>query len=480
MKLLEYRVVFLRIFLTALLLFAAWRGWNFLFFQHIDATNYQFEFFREAMQTRLSPLYGAFSVAKLPLWAIFPTIIFCVFLYVIKANWLEKAGAIYWIVGFQILFSLGFGLTDGAGRWLENDVHFAQFANGLPFCDNSFTRLFSNYEAIMTMPNLGWHLNHYPPGNLFILLIGQKLGFVGFAKIVNLFFTVAACFQIKKIGELLGFQIVRINLALLLYATTAGILIFPSVDFAALLPFFGCAMVVSFLKMWTGARINLSLEFGVWTVFFIIFSFNVPLIFGFIGIFILLFILKEIFFNKEKNLDFGFFAKKTITFFLVNAIFIFSIYHLLFLATGFNIVACFFISVKNNSTMNNYHAFDSFSRYLLRSTGNILAYLIGSLGIFTISLVIFIKKSLKSEEINEKLTIFALTSIITLFFAAFSTLFLGETERIWLYFTPFLCLTAAMSLYDWYKNYDLRLIYLIIFSNLLYSVVLETLFIHTQ
>ncbi len=478
MKILVYRTVFLKILLVALAVFAMWRGWNWLFLQYIESTKYQSDFFREIMQTRLSPIYGAFSVAKLPLWAILPSFIFGVFLYKRQENWIAQPKAIYWIMAFQCLFSLSFGLTDGKARWLENDVHFTQFANGLPFCHHSFVQLFSNYAAIMAMPNLGSHLNHYPPGNLFILLVAEKIGFVGFAKMVNLLFSVMTCFQIKKIAKLLDFEIVTTNFALLLYATTVGVLIFPSVDFAALLPFFGCTMLACFLKMWTESRINLSLGFGVSTAFFIFFSFNFPLIFGFIAVFIFIAIFKSIFLNKENKLDLVFFAQKNIAFFLVNLVFVFLVYHLLFLATGFDMLNCFATSIPNNAKLISYHAFDSFPRYLLRSTGNILAYLMGSLGIFITSLIIFIKKSLKNDAINEKSTIFALTSIIILVLASFSTLFVGETERIWLYFTPFLCLSAAITLKNWKKIYGLELTYLIIFLNLLYSVFLEIFFVH--
>ncbi len=470
MKLRDNDNILKKILLIAAILMASWRSWNLLFRYHISESGYQFDMFRNSMQTWFSPIYGEFSVGRLPFYAIFAVGLCCFLVYKKGRDLLDKPAAIYWIMGIQLLLTLSFGLTDGSERWLDYGTHFGQFANGLPYCDRSIAVLFSRYSEIMAMRDLGFHLNHYPPGNLLLLLIGQLLHFPPFAKLITVILAVATCFQLQRIAKTLAFDTTTTNYGLLLYATNLGVLVFPSIDFAALLPFFGCWMIAAFLKAWFTQKWYFSIELGVATVFFAIFSFNFPLIIGFIGIFSLIYLFCT-YKNGENVL---FFIKNAVFIGITSAIFAILCFYTLFLLTKFNILTCFTTSIANNSKQADYHAFDSLSRYLLRSTGNVIAYLVGSLGIATTVLLFFIKKSPKTK--NE--AIWATAAISTLIFTTFCTLFIGETERIWLYFTPLLTLSAAITLTNWQKKYEFPFIAIFLAGNLLYALGWELFFVH--
>ena len=78
---------------------------------------------------------------------------------------------------------------------------------------------------------------------------------------------------------------------------------------------------------------------------------------------------------------------------------------------------------------------------------------------------------LKNETVKQNAIIFALSSIIIVLLAGFSTLFVGETERIWLYFTPLLSITAAITLNNWYKNKGMILYGYVIMSNHIHLII---------
>jgi uncharacterized membrane protein len=102
------------------------------------------------------------------------------------------------------------------------------------------------------------------------------------------------------------------------------------------------------------------------------------------------------------------------------------------------------------------NGFDNVYRYLLRSTGNLLAYL-ASVGVVIVGFAITSYHKTKAKAQLRARFILSASTLITVFVAAFSGLFFLETARIWLFFTPFFCILAAASLQEYLfrKQYDL-------------------------
>jgi hypothetical protein len=119
-----------------------------------------------------------------------------------------------------------------------------------------------------------------------------------------------------------------------------------------------------------------------------------------------------------------------------------ALFLLLYLITGFQLLDCLREALRNNSQQMS-NGFDNLFRYMLRSTGAILVYLTAA-G-FPQSFLAFkaMIHSVKVKEDRSWLKVLAVGMPICLMVSAFSGCFFLETERIWLFFTPFLVIPAG-------------------------------------
>ena len=479
--------VFLPIFgVLALLLFVQ-RIWNAVFLQHIRTSDYSGDIFRTTMQNTYAPMYQFQDYDALNVWTVACSLAVCIILLVLYKvitqniaqgrNVLADKRSIYGVAALQIILTALFGLMHGTDRWLVLTHHYEGFTFGLPFCGGSFAQMLHEYSNIMAAPNMGAHLNHYPPGNLTLLLLSQTLGRLWFAKIIVLAASVATLWQMRRIATYLSIGNDITTLILLLYATNTGILIFPSLDFAALLPFFATWIVAAFLRLMPANSVANKVELGIAVSAFTFFSFNIAVVLCFILCWFLVEILSLLWIkNADLSGNPSIFIQKTPL--LLSNIFVFIlIYFIIYKTTDFDIIQCFRTGIANNSKLMNYDAFDSFTRYLLRSTGNLLAYCIGSLGIIpTILFVLSIKKTTNSAPYPAQNWLF--TCVLFCLFAAFSTLFVGETERVWLYFTPFILLALAPLLTAWQSVFGWRLVLVLLGANAIITLCIEIFFHH--
>jgi hypothetical protein len=113
---------------------------------------------------------------------------------------------------------------------------------------------------------------------------------------------------------------------------------------------------------------------------------------------------------------------------------------LLRLGTHFNLAACFIAAVRGHQSQQGNEGFDDVKRYLLRSTGNIIAYL---LSIVPLSVLGFVALRSAKPRAAGALTI---ALWVTVLIAGFSGLFYVETERIWIFLTPAFALLAGYEL----------------------------------
>jgi hypothetical protein len=108
------------------------------------------------------------------------------------------------------------------------------------------------------------------------------------------------------------------------------------------------------------------------------------------------------------------------------------------LTTHFNLIACFIAAVHGHQEQQGNGGFDDLHRYLLRSTGNIIAYLTS-----TVPLCILAFAAVASKHANALQRSLFIAAVATVFIAGFSGLFYLETERIWVFMTPALSLAAG-------------------------------------
>lgn len=119
-------------------------------------------------------------------------------------------------------------------------------------------------------------------------------------------------------------------------------------------------------------------------------------------------------------------------------------YVLLYLLSGFNQLQCLLHSIENNSNSMS-GGFDNLKRYLLRSTGNIIAYLAG-VGIPILAYSFYALRKSLLENNKNRTDELIIGTFLAIFIAGFSGLFFLETARIWILFTPFLCIAAGYSI----------------------------------
>jgi hypothetical protein len=126
-------------------------------------------------------------------------------------------------------------------------------------------------------------------------------------------------------------------------------------------------------------------------------------------------------------------------------------YLLLYFFTGFHLFDCLQEAMRNN-TLQMSNGFDNSARYLLRSTGAVLAYL--TVAGFPQS---FLMTSALVRVFREKLFlswdgIFTLAVVVALLVSGFCGAFFLETERIWIFFTPALVIIAGNEACNYYQK----------------------------
>jgi hypothetical protein len=93
--------------------------------------------------------------------------------------------------------------------------------------------------------------------------------------------------------------------------------------------------------------------------------------------------------------------------------------------------------------------FDDATRYLFRSIGHVLAYVVGSGYVLAGFALMALPKLWPGRAENRLVGIVAWSLAGAILFAGFSGGFHGETERVWLFFTPLLAVVAG---YEWQRR----------------------------
>ncbi|MDF2436241.1 MAG: hypothetical protein K0Q95_617 [Bacteroidota bacterium] len=436
---------------------AIFRGWNIFFSRFSLQSDFKGNIFRGAFDHLRAPMYGhnylePFSSDSFRGLAVLVFIcLFCFWFYKKKFNFDLK----HWFPLFAILliaFSWKGSLYE---TLLSNNCHYETLANDKD-AFSSISDILLNFTQ--TSSSLSVHNNHYPPGNL-ILLKMETYAWPFVLKPLVLLSTLLSLIPLYRLMALLNLNKVQIFYSLLLFITSGSVLFFPEIDPSALMLPVVVLGVFYILKYVQNYEIRYSVLFGIMVSVYLFFSF-MSLFYGFFC-FILLFVL---FINKKISI------RQTCLFAFPALFTIVGIYILVRLASGFDLYNCFLNSFENEKKQMTYAGIGDLTRYLIVSTGNLIAYLC-VLGIPATAVLIIGLKEIRLMS-SSVFHILGISLLITVLAITFSNQFFLETERIWIIFTPFVFIIAGFILEKMNYLSTFINVYFILFLSLLTTLYL--------
>ena len=403
--------------------------WNKCFISYLDAVDFERDIFRLVFRNLHAPLYGwlqspAAAQFRFPVVALALFIVYVVRRPAMAGEWPGVPSAF----GFFVLFSLSVVFINGLPRALDPVSHYYSFANGVTVFQG-VADLLRTYTS--QMGNLGVHNNHYPPGVLLLFKIEQFIGLTGAVRVAVMCSALGTLYAVHKIALLLGLSARACSLAVALVVVSPGMITFVSLDpiFITLLP--GSFALYFFLKGLTTRNIVYALYMGLCVAAYAFFSFS-AVFFGLLMGILLIFAWRGRLVSPVTGLchvagSFGVFC---------------FLYLLLYWLTGFNLIDCIREGFRNNTAQMS-HGFDDGARYMLRSTGAILAYLTVAGFPQSFLLARSCARAVRHRLLNTWPGIFTATVFIGLIVLGFCGAFFLETERIWLFLTPAVAVSAA-------------------------------------
>src|SRR6185295_5163522 len=134
-----------------------------------------------------------------------------------------------------------------------------------------------------------------------------------------------------------------------------------------------------------------------------------------------------------------------------------------------------FTAVRGHQAQQGNEGFDDLKRYLLRSSGNILAYAVSIVPLSVLALAAAAAARSRMSGAARALVFALLASVVI---AGFSGLFYVETERIWIFLTPVFALAAGWTLSQRADREGRDLLTTVFLLILLISCSQEWLFMH--
>jgi hypothetical protein len=442
---------FVAITLGSCLLLIVTLLWNRLFLAYCRDTGIYtpHDIFRGAFHKLYAPLYGqrdrpvfAGSIISILLGAIW-----IVLIWRKRQTILDDQRLVWKILIFQLALTLAFGLTERFGRNNTGpDRIFGQYSGYGTFADDAeqfsgVSDVLRNY--VSKMPQLSRYGRHYPPG---MVLLYHLLSTPG-VKVLGLVLPALTLLPLSGLARQLGLDRRAASAALLLYATSPGVLIFPSITPLGILTFLAAGCLYLLLREKTGTgTVFFSFLFGLACAIYVLLTFASYMLAILMGSILLIALL-----NRSVAL------KPTLKLLALSILTFAAFFLILHALTGFDIVDCF-RSASNTHLDRNGHGFDDPVRYLFRSTGGILAYLLSAgfpLSILALSCGMGGPPMLFSRRMggppmpqdNPLLRALVYGTLLAILLSGFSGMSFLETERIWLFFTPALALLAGQELH---------------------------------
>lgn len=379
--------------------------WRYVYLNQIELYPlYDKDIFRGYFRENLVPLYGFDTSFLLNFKSIFLngglfiSIYFCF-------NLLKKRKVLYTSLFFMLIVYI-LSLKNSKEIFLGNVSHYSTFSEDIHKF-NSVKEIFSDYTK--KQPFLSIHNGHYPPTYLSLL----KTFNIYFIKIMHYLLIIPIIFMLSKLHLFAKEQPKN----MLTIALIPALVIFPCLDFVLVpsLLFLICMyLIINKIKYY---EYYLGTVFSLW----LLISFHLFIA----GLFIIIYILYH-----RKNYT----IKKLFLLFTKSLLTIITIQFFVFFISNFNVIECFLTGFHQNNIQHNGNSFDSFSRYFLRSSGNLLSFILGFGPLCAI--IIY-------QLIFEKVDQITKINLITLILLSFGGLYFLETDRVWyIFYFPFLPLIS--------------------------------------
>jgi hypothetical protein len=412
--------------------------WNKLFQLYIARTGYHKDVFRAVFRTLHAPLYGKVHLKFLGARTLLPIGIALAFLWDIwrrRGIGIEGRFLLARVLLFLMAMTLAVALADGQAphgeRITDYWAHYAAFAQDLDHFSGpgDVLRTYVNKTPLLT------HFDtHYPPGILFTFMIGKLLGTTTFVKALGILLPALTLLPLWCIARELQLDRRATGLALVLFATSPGIVIFPTLAPTAALTFvstFSIWMLIRALQRrqwWASALFGLSLAIYTFCTFA-----------SHMTVFLIACFLAAAVLSGKVTL------RQAAMAIIPGALAFVLFFVVLYIGWRFNIIASFLMARKMHIKRPG-HGYDNIWRYLFRSTGGILAYLL-SAG-FALS-VMAIAAMGRRKQVSEKSPLagaFILGTLLGMLVSGFSGMSFMETERIWIFFAPPLAILGGIEL----------------------------------
>ncbi len=400
--------------------------WNILFEFYIRATDYHNDIFRGAMRNYHSPVYGVSLISKWPWGAVLISFSFVFIMRVVcwRITWLEHNLFVIELLMWFLCLIIAFSLSDGPERLLDTVGHYQSFASDIPIF-KGFGHALRTYTQ--EMPRLSVHNAHYPPGNLLLMMAGSRLEMPWLPRSIVITFTLLTLFPISGIISEFNSSTYAKNISLALFVSSPVVLSIPSVAMTPIPMFLSSSALWLTLVAIRKESILASIATGFIMALCSFLSFTSIVIACLL--FFVTFARLTVYGSKSKVMVI---LKQG----LIAIISFLLLCWLCYIITGFNLLVCFITGVEHNRSIMA-SGYDSMFRYLLRSTGNLIAWLCSIGFVAAIFGIVGGSNALcSSSRKNHRIATYNYSVLITVFFASFSTLFFLETERIWLFFVP--------------------------------------------
>ena len=434
------------VFGTALLL-AANVTWNKAYHAYVSHhRDYSREVFRRAMHNTFHwPVYGRYDNALARADDAgrysFATLPFALLSLLIAAGWFAWARrrpierAWDWrsfavLITFQLALIFSFALCEPKLERLTLRISgYNEFKKDMP----RFTGVGDTLRRyVELMPTLEWYGQHYPPGNLILIEIEKSIGLPGMTKSIVVLLTALSVVPLYGLARELALSPVATTAAILMFAASSSVLILCTINTTSLLLFPSTMCLWMLARALKTGSAPAAVPVGLFFALYLMFSFSASILGVLMALTALIGWRMRAF--STRNL-----LKTT----AISAGTLLAATALLYLTTHFNLFTCFVTAVRGHHEQQGNGGFDDPRRWLIRSTGNILAYALSTVPLCILALAAALRPPQEFAHPLARSLFIAL--IATILIAGFSGLFYVETERIWIFLTPFVALAAGFE-----------------------------------
>ncbi len=412
------------------LYFGALTVWNEIYFEHIAHTGFATDVFRASLRTFQAPVYGvakSITVAGLATATAF-TALFCVVLRWALAHAEQTRRLALAFMLLQLLAIVGLTLCNGHGQWPDSHLIHGGFDAELAAFSTP-SAMWSEWNTHMAQ--FQTRASHYPPGPMFVALLEHRYHLPGLWMACSVL-AILLCIPLLLdlcanlgLAPVIGISAVSWQLA------SAAFMSFTPIANAAPTAFLTLALLAALGRALRG-QWYFALLGGLVLGCHGLYSFTAV----FATLLALVWLLAAALTGVVDRAR----ALQCIALLLLGST---GLWLLVYGVTDFNLAACFDIALSNNRDAMSHELFEVPSRYLLRSSGNLLAYgaYLGPLaGLYALV------GTWRAQFAGRAISAFACAPVTTLLVAGFSGSFFLETERVWMFFTPAVAIVAGFGL----------------------------------